>query len=100
MVRGVPAKVCDQCGERVFPDRSFRILEQIKDRNAPPPRLAHLHLYDFDEVAAVLQNTSPANIASSSSFVLTGEGTAATADPELRGSTANGHLAVSLASAV
>jgi hypothetical protein len=100
MVKGVPARVCDQCGERTLPDRSFRIIEQIKDGKVPPLRLAPLRLYDFDEVATALQNPSPAITSSSSSFTLTGEGTAAAADPELRGSTANGHSPIRIASAV
>ena len=51
MVEGVPARVCQQCGERAYSDQVMDVLERVRDGQCVPARLRHVDVYEFSEAA-------------------------------------------------
>jgi len=52
VVEGVPAKVCDHCGEKVFTPAVTRKLQNLAKRRRKPPRILKVPVFSLQKGAA------------------------------------------------
>jgi YgiT-type zinc finger domain-containing protein len=52
VVEGVPAKVCDHCGEKVFTPAVTRKLQNLVKRRRKPPRTLKVPVFSLQKGAA------------------------------------------------
>jgi HTH-type transcriptional regulator / antitoxin MqsA len=52
IVEGVPAKVCDTCGEKVFTPAVAKKLQNLAKRRKKPPRTRRVPVFTLEKGAA------------------------------------------------
>jgi YgiT-type zinc finger domain-containing protein len=52
VVEGVPAKVCDHCGEKVFTPTVTKKLQNLAKRRRKPPRTLKVPVFSLEKGAA------------------------------------------------